>query len=80
MKYAIIEIPTEIHTELTKAMLKLRIESTTIGISDDNDMILKCAYDEQVENEMDDLRAFAHLLKLFKILDRMQKREKAKAA
>lgn len=76
MKYAIIEIPTEVHTELTKGMIKFGIEPTTIGVSEDNDMILRCAYDEKEENEMDDLRAFSHLMKLFKILDRISKREK----
>lgn len=74
MKYAIIEIPTEVHTELTKGMVKLGIEATTIGISDDNDMILKCGYDERKENEMDEMKAFAHLLKFFRILDRIKKR------
>lgn len=80
MKYAIIEIPAVMHTELTKGLIKLGIETTTIGISEDDDIILRCCYDEQKENEMDELKAFTHLLKLLKILDRLQKREKAKAA
>jgi hypothetical protein len=77
MKYAIIEIPAEVHTDLIKGMLKLGIEATTIGIAEDNDMILKCGYDEHQENEMDEMKAFAHLLKFFKVLDRLKKRANA---
>lgn len=77
MKYVIIEIPAQIHTELTTGLIKQGIETTTIGIGEDNDMILRCSFDEKLENEIDELRAFAHLLKFFKIIDRLQKRAAA---
>lgn len=77
MKYAIIEIPAQVHTELTMGLVKQGIETTTIGIGEDNDMILRCSYDEKLENEIDELKAFAHLLKFFKIIDRLQKRASA---
>ncbi len=80
MKYAIFEIPTEIPTELTKELIKRGMEFTTIGVNDDNDIILKIGYDPQRENEMEGLKAFIYLLKFFKILDAMKKRKAAQAA
>jgi hypothetical protein len=75
MKYAILEIPTEIHTELTQEMIKRGIEIATTGISADNDIILKVGYDQQTENEMEELKAFIHLLQFIKIIDRIKKRK-----
>ena len=77
MKYAIIEIPAQVHTEFAMGLVKQGIETTTIGIAEDNDVILRCSYDENRENDMDELKAFAHLLKFFKIIDRLQKRTNA---
>ncbi len=80
MKYATFETPTEIHTELTKELIKRGVEFTTIGVSEDNDIIIKIGYDQQTENEMEGLKAFIYLLKFFKILDAMKKRKAAQAA
>lgn len=80
MKTAIFEIPAEAHTEIIKEMVKRGIEATTTGISDDNEIIVKAAYEEKSENDIDGFKAILHLLKFCKIVDRMQKREQAKAA
>lgn len=80
MKYAILEIPTEVHTELTRELIKRGMEITTAGIGQDNDIILKIGYDQHLENDMDELKAFIYLLNFFKILEKMKMRKTTQAA
>ncbi|CAN5600250.1 hypothetical protein BH11BAC2_BH11BAC2_20370 [soil metagenome] len=79
MKYAIFEIPSELHTELTRALISHGIEIVSTGISEDNDIILKVSYDLQMEDKIDELKGIVYFVKFFRILDRMQKRKTAHA-